>query len=208
VANHQKRTLGTQFAKAYRTLSQAVNLAIAEHGGIETWAWKDSWAEGEKDKFVKNYFLPYMNVIKYCSGKTNKECFGGDINYSWLNNSPWTLEDINTDPKVMLADGVSIDFYFPGSCFTTKNKCMDFIIDINGSKNKPNRAGKDTFLFSLYPQTGEFLPLGVNADKTYDEEAKTFTKKTLVEVSEECARSGCWCAAKIINDGFKINYNW
>ena len=69
LANHQKRTLETQFAKAYRTLSTAVQLAVAEHGEISTWDWKN--AEGamsleEQDAFVKKYFLPHLNVMKFC----------------------------------------------------------------------------------------------------------------------------------------------
>jgi len=185
-----------------------VNLAIAEHGGIETWAWKDSWAAEGSDEFVENYFLPYMNVVKYCNGKTQKECFGGDVNYTWLNGNNWNNQNVNTFPRAMLADGVVVEFYFPRSCFTKKNKCMDFIIDINGSKNKPNRAGKDTFLFSLYPQTGEFLPLGVYKDNSYNEETGTFERLTSSKIDECCVSGGSCCAAKIINDGFKINYDW
>jgi len=38
VANHQKKTLETQFAKAYRTLTNAVNLAVVDHGDFNL-AW-------------------------------------------------------------------------------------------------------------------------------------------------------------------------
>jgi len=55
VANHQKKQLETSFAKAYRTLSQAVNLAVAEHGGIETWPWKEEYTYEGKNEFVKTY---------------------------------------------------------------------------------------------------------------------------------------------------------
>jgi len=207
VANHKKRTLETQFAKAYRNISHAVNMAVAEHGGIDTWAWKDSWGEGEKEAFVKNYFLPYFNVVKYCNDKTIAECFGGEGNYKNLSGGYWQHSG-KRDSLVMLADGMSLMFYFPGGCISAGNKCMDFIIDLNGSAKKPNMSGGDTFLFSLYPQTGEFLPLGIYKDASYNEETKSFTKRTVEEINEECERSGFVCAAKIVLDGFKVNYEF
>jgi len=84
VANHQKRTLETQFAKSYRTLSQAVNLAVAEHGGIETWDWKETWTAEERDAFVKKYLLPYLNQEKTLNLTFRKNIENGFFNAAVL----------------------------------------------------------------------------------------------------------------------------
>lgn len=66
VASHQKAELSTRFAKNYSVLMQAMGLAQAQNGPIESWDWKNSYNNDDKRKFVKTYFLPYVNVAKYC----------------------------------------------------------------------------------------------------------------------------------------------
>ena len=63
-------------------------------------------------------------------------------------------------------------------------------IDINGGKS-PNIIGKDVFLFHRVPGKG-ILPSG------YQQPANT--------VSNVCQRDGQYCAAKIMQDGWKITY--
>jgi len=208
VANHQKRTLETQFAKGYRTLQQAVNLAVAEHGDLSTWDWKETYTTEEKNNFAKNYFIPYLNVAKYCPAEVaGTECFP-DVKYARLNG---TMADNLARkiyfPKVLLADGSSISFIVKGNCISDNNRCFEFYIDINGHK-KPNTIGRDLFSFNIYPQTNEFLPHGINKENSYDENSGSFTKYTTEEVEADCSESGSgWpCAAKIIQEGFKINY--
>lgn len=210
VVSNQKTELEARFAKSYRTITYAVNMAIAENGGIETWEWKETYSSKEMDEFVKTYFLPYLNVVKFCpSDNSVAGCFP-DITYKFLNGKNWINIATSKVPKALLSDGTAIQFGFINSCFKDKNRCMSFRIDTNGVK-KPNKEGVDTFLFNLYPQTSEFLPHGIYFDKSYDEQTGNFER---IGVGEEgldaCTKSGQGgvCAAKIIQDGFKINYDW
>jgi len=203
VANHQKRALETQFAKAYRTLSQAVNLAVAEHGGIETWDWKETWTAEEKDEFVKKYLLPYLNYTKFCSAsKPNTGCFPV-FDYKYLNGVVWANYAVDAHPKALLADGTSVHFATwndnPGSAMTIG-------VDINGHK-KPNIVGRDVFCFGLYKQTGEFLPAGINASGTYNATTNSFAKMTREEALNSCKNAASSnCTAVMVMDGFKMNY--
>jgi len=207
VANHRKRTLEAQFAKTYRNIMQAVNLAIAQHGDMLGWDWKDNYTNEDKDEFVKKYFLPNFNVQKFCpSSADNRGCVA-DINYKGLNptNNNWGSIGKNT-PTAILADGTIIIFTFSGNC-KAPSSCFSFNADLNGAK-KPNLLGWDGQpMISLYPQTGEVLPFGFNKD--YNFEKGKFEKYTYEELIAECNREGGWatrCAARIVMENFKINY--
>jgi len=207
VANHQKTALEAQFAKSYRTLSQAVSLAIAEHGDISSWDWENNTTAETRDKFVKTYFSPYLNIIKYCpSDNSVKGCFSDD-DYLYLNGTK--MGNINNEqfPKALLADGSSVKFTFMSECMTDNNRCLGVQIDINGSK-KPNAYGRDLFSFSFYPKTSEFLPHGVNSDVKYNEDTKTYTKNSKETILQSCTTTGQggFCAARVVIEGFKINY--
>jgi len=186
---------------------QVVNLAIAEHGAMETWDWQDSYTGEEKDAFVKKYFLPYMNVVKFCPADGSVlGCFP-DVTYTYLNgNARANYEKTALTPRVLLADGSSIRFYFASNCVKNATQCASFDIDINGHK-KPNVAGLDFQVLVFYPKTGEFLPNGINAG-VYSSETGAYEKRTLEEINNSCNRSsnGQYCAAKIVQEGFKINY--
>jgi len=60
--------------------------------------------------------------------------------------------------------------------------------------------GKDAFIFDIYQSTSEFLPRGVYKNNS------TMDKTTVEYMQNNCKSSGSHCAAKIVLDGFKINY--
>jgi len=208
VANHQKTALEAQFAKSYRTLQQAVNLAIAEHGSFDTWDWQDSYTREEKDAFVKKYFTPYLNIVKVCpAGESATTGCLPDISYKYLDNNQTVIDTKN--PEAVLADGTTMAFAFKGNCLKNKTRCLAFDVDLNGEK-KPNTIGRDVFGFDFYAASNEFLPQGmvITAEK-FNEETQSYTKRSYEEVNEACSSggSGAWhCCAKVVMDGFKINY--
>jgi len=205
VANHQKTALETQFAKAYRTVQQMINLAVAEHGGIETWDWSESWTQEEKDKFVKKYFVPYLNVVKFCpSDKSVTGCFTQDA-YKTLNGASGGNISTSTHPQVLLADGSAITFGFTKS---TDHYAMGINFETNGHK-KPNTIGYDYFSFNLFKESGKFAPGGlINNKVAYNQETQSHTLFTDEERDANCGGggNGWYCAAKVVAEGFKINY--
>jgi len=198
VANHQKRTLETQFAKAYRTISTAVNLAIADHGGIDTWEWQEQYTSEEMVAFVKKYFLPYMNVVKFCPPETCQECFNHDV--FRLNGAP--IQITGARPTAVLADGTSVRFNF----YDAKPRAISIGFDINGLK-KPNTIGKDVHGINLYPSVNKILPNGV-MHNSLDKDGN-YTFYDIEAVRQSCLNKtvqGWECSALIVADGFKINY--
>jgi len=206
VASHQKRELETQFAKTYRTLEQVISLAIAEHGDLSTWEWKDSYTAQEKDVFIKKYFLPYFNTMKFCSaGRTKSECF--PIVHKYMSGLGWDNEDVSKqNPQVILADGTSINFALFGN-YSAHKRVMSFDVDLNGIK-KPNELGKDLFGFNLFATTGEFAPQGsIPNGAVCDNPSKPCNRYTYEQILNNCKAGAAWaCAARVVAEGFKMNY--
>jgi len=208
VANHQKRTLETQFVKVYRTLNQVMQLAQAEHGDFSTWDWKDSYSDSERDEFVKKYITPYLNVAKFCPTDNSGDwCFDPNANYkTFIGTALVNPDTVQDRPSVLLQDGTSFIITMRDNCLSVYNdRCLGIDIDINGAK-KPNTWGRDMFAFNLYPHTGEFLPNGINKSK-YDENTKSYGKNSIEEIDRLCTTSSGWvCTAKVVLEGFKMNY--
>jgi len=54
------------------------------------------------------------------------------------------------------------------------------------------------------------LPYGVNKYSSYDEATKSFVKNSYETIVNVCGGGGRGdsCSARIVMDGFKINYDW
>jgi len=207
VANHQKKALETQFAKSYRTLSTAVQMAVAEHGDISTWEWKEdkTYTGEEKDEFVKKYFIPYLNVAKFCPSDNSDTSCTINEKYKTLNDKTDNNYAKAKSPGVMLADGSSAYFVFAAK---DRSHELGLDVDINGLK-KPNTVGRDLFSFHLFKETGQFLPCGIIEQAIlYNEETQSYTLMSEEKRNSNCSPggSGWYCTARIIQDGFKINY--
>jgi len=204
VANHRKTTLETRFAKSYRTIYQAVNLSIAQNGGIENWDWKGTWTNEQKDEFVKKYFIPYLNIVKFCpSDKSVTGCFS-DVSYKKQAGGTAGNFSKNNQPQVVLADGSTISFGLLGDGY---HYSLGLNFDTNGHE-KPNTLGYDMFSFGFFKESGKFAPNGyINNKVAYNYETQSHTLFTDEERNAECENGNGWyCAAKVVAEGFKINY--
>jgi len=212
VANHQKRTLETQFAKAYRNLQQVINLAIAENGSIETWDWKTSYTDEDFENFAQKYLFPYMNIQKNCK-RNGVGCFYNGM-YKFLDGTDWINLNNEATHKFITTDGMGFGFNLK-NC-TKVDQCFLIRVDVNGHE-KPNILGRDVFTFDYYPIAGGLVPEGMWAfRKTTGERLEKNQKVTREEVEANCnaqggtklynSSAGGMCGARIAQDGFKMNY--
>jgi len=203
VANHQKKALEVGLAKAYRTLSHAVNMATAEHGAIETWSWDGSMSAVN---FTNQYILQYLNISKICRGSSALGCFP-DVYYKKINGENLDNYNQSNATKAILKDGTLIAITRSTKCLENRGRCVIIKIDTNGFK-KPNMAGYDIHEFAFWPETGEMLPTGIYHDNSWNEEIQSYQKVTPEESYDYCynKKNGWYCTAVAIQDGFKINY--
>ena len=154
--------------EAYSILSNAIKMAIAENGPIDSWGLRDYYA-GSVDFGQK--IKPYLKVAEDCSQNQKGNCFNygynsdGSIctpskntpcgNYLSLTNTVKSATHFNPSQNVMrfkLVNNMRI-----GMRTTWSNGKMGaypwIFLDINGEKG-PNKAGYDIFVFGLNNEKG------------------------------------------------------
>lgn len=191
IASWQKTRTVECLKKAYSTLSQTTNCAIADNGPIS--GWEVLGLSGKE--FADIYLKPYLNIMQEKSSDTFK--------YTTLNNQE---KNINFHTFYLL-DGTKIGVDSPTE--SQWGISIVIYIDINGDAN-PNKMGRDVFKFiywvynnsaqrawgTIIPYGGDFLRDDcINGNFPY-----TCRKD----------KSGELCAALIMKDNWQIkeDYPW
>lgn len=162
-----------------------------------------------------------LKVSKDCGISTNQDCFP-DYEYDLSNISSIPVNSDNTVYKVLLSNGASVSF---GNQNTNCNNftslspsetlyylCGIIILDVNGRKG-PNKFGRDCF-FSLaitkYHGVTPYI-----GSHSYDQLAGGFGWsywKTASSIDDKCdpsvsgTNNGRACAARVIDEGWQMNY--
>lgn len=99
------------------------------------------------------------------------------------------------EPSTYKANKSNISIHFLDKInteITDKNGVITtLIIDVNGIKNKPNMYGKDVFQFDLI-NSGKLKPYGIDSYKNNCSDTKITDGKA--------------CTARVVAEGYKINY--
>ncbi len=192
VHNYQKQETVTRLKKAYSSIIQATNLAVAKYGATESWEildYKDT-SNGGTQKFGENYLVPYLKLKKDCQTSTAGECA---VNiYDTAGNR---LSFDATWSRLLLTEGILIAY---ATYSNSTQKYANFFIDVNGGIKKPNILGKDVFHYIYYfdgygLKNGKLLPANYSSDRT--------ALKSNCKVSTWVSNT---CAALIMLDGWEI----
>ena len=209
IKNYKKKEAEVRLQKAYTIISQAFLRAQVKYG--ETKDWPD-WDDAEK--ILREYIAPELSGAKiYSKSNTtdrNLMCFDGKLfdstsssgnavkaQYRWMTNVYISTPFLpNNTASVKLTDGTCIGL-------NNKNGGIDnsqlLFIDTNGSSQGPNIAGHDLFFFVVVENN--IKPVGYdwnNANLTDSSKTHACNLKSLA--------GGMVCAAKVMADGWKINY--
>lgn len=202
IANYQKKETVTRLKKAYSIVQQAIRLSEIDNEEVQYW---DTSLTGEA--FFNRYFNNYFNYTnKYNSQELWDIAPRKNLNGGSYGGTTYGTRSDNRSFHLMLNDGVLITLN-PGS-----TGCIWVGIDTNGL-SKPNQIGKDTFLFIFSSQYG-LQPLGGKGMNdgdawSYGEYDRDKIKGTSGNACNK-AKSGYWCAALIMNDGWEMakDYPW
>ena len=203
ITKYQKKQTLTQVKKAYSTLGQIAQRAVADNGPILSTASERFTAEEYREIF-NTYWLPYLKDIDIfpegeCIKLNNNKCKylqadkSGEIGYEVLTNVD------NGQIFFSTTDGmtyfIKINDELPGY---TRNIV---IVDINGIKS-PNRLGRDVFEFEVDFYKGIAGPFAATPPDW-------FTLPQMA-INAFCRQTGFSCVEKIMRDGWKISddYPW
>ncbi len=198
VRNYQKQETVTRLKKAYSSLANASNLAVAEYGPINSWDFGTVNFDYDEEWKFTNYFLPYLKIQKKSTAKTPASANVSVLNRHYPNYSA----NVNTylqprnHPNFLLTDGTLMWVFLVN---TASNPLGGVAIDINGDK-KPNRVGQDTF-FAIFSKNNDSF--GKPAVKNKD-------RSTLITECKEMINVDFACTELIMRDGWQIrdDYPW
>ena len=202
IATYQKKQTVTRLKKAYSIVQQAIRLSQDENGEVDSW---DTNLYGSPffHKYIANY-VKFQN--EYTSDELKTKAPRILLNGNAYTGTTYTRA---TSSHFTLLDGSMISMNLDSA--TEKGLWVG--IDVNGL-GKPNQIGKDTFLFFFSAQYG-LRPLGEIGTPTSWSYGKVYSRKTVGPKgtsAHACAtgKSGYWCAALIMQDGWQMaqDYPW
>lgn len=173
--------------KFYTSISQVTLFVILDRSSPNYWG-LDEYSQNSS-ALAFSYYRPYFKVVRECSNETGcwqypTKFLSGKVylKQAKIYQYMFTLVDgmnviMNVYPKNIIKSEFGVD---------VEKDSVVFIIDVNGN-TYPNQMGRDIFAFVL--KGNDIVPGGF--DNTYN-----------------CnkAASGLTCAARVINDGWKITY--
>ncbi|MBR1754254.1 type II secretion system protein [bacterium] len=178
----------SRFQKAWGLLNNAIKISEAHNGFIKTWGPTNNYDDTEL--FMDKYFAPYFNIAKNCKLLQNQGCWAQKTTY--INGNETSYNDNLTQYKMLLNDGMSLNFVLAGYPIDQ----VHIAVDTNGPKG-PNIGGRDIFKFALFLNSGQISPM--------QEEDKD---KTLSELKERCLTGTSLpsCGAYLVKNGYKMDY--
>jgi prepilin-type N-terminal cleavage/methylation domain-containing protein len=204
ITNYQRAQNLNRFKKVYSQLSQAIQYASEDY---DLYNLGNDWSNQTEIMDALKKYLKVSKTYTTHQGYATPMCYNdgyikpygnGSSQYNWQNNKNDAMSGpFNGTMSMELMDGTCIGF----------GKWNRYIyIDINGSNNMPNIAGRDLFFFYI-DSDNKFLPFGYgNSSERIKDPAGLSDSCTDSKGPDTVHRTGGWCAARIIQDNWQITY--
>ncbi len=213
VSKNEKKQLYTQFMKTYNTLSNAMNLAVAENGNPSGWTTSpnDSGCHMVIGQVFDKILSKHLKIAKVCDSSNYSECMPIDSYKSLSNKETLMAEELEyliaEDTKIFtLADGSSMTIY-ADDCYGAFSGVY-FYFDTNGLKG-PNIVGRDMHILSFEgrPDYKFGTVTGYTPSGTYESYGEQRTNWGNCDSSADNSsdENGIGCAARLLQEGV-MNY--
>jgi len=198
MTNYQKIRDVNVLKKVYSELAQAFRSASQENDLYSSTPAEVVEALKPHVKWSGTFQNNEYNAGKAMCYIPNRVRWGGrnvrrNSTYEWLGGCGISNPIANVEASIELSNGACVGV---ANYWNTKF----VVVDINGAYNLPNRVGKDTFFYEITNDNG-FAPYGRNLGYN-----------SLVSGGFGCYKgnnacsAGGYCAARIMRDGWQINY--
>ena len=195
IGNSQDKELAAGLKKNYSVFKQVLTHYYADTGEMLTQSTENTAADSKR---IKEALIKYVSNIKDCgygwesydAANNTQSCipFGkfGSIYKTYNGNNLGGSAGAFDQGQFVLSDGTAV-FLNADSPHGTL-----ISVDVNGFEKKPNRLGKDLFVFQL-TQDGDLLPGG--AAGTWYSDENTYCSNTSTNT-----KNGAGCAAKVLQE--------
>jgi prepilin-type N-terminal cleavage/methylation domain-containing protein len=156
IQKYQDQALKSALKKNYSVLKSALDKYQVENGERLLPSDASSWGK------LKPILMKYLNVTKDCGyGTDSTACntYSNNIYKTYNNKASMRLTYFD-DGQFVLQDGSLILLE------NNNSNTMYISVDVNGYKKKPNRLGKDLFMFQI-TNNGDLLPMGAKGTDYY-----------------------------------------
>ena len=162
------------------------------------------------DSVSTNHSMRGENIFEYGGAFFGAKSFDGDDKYasaddyiSSIRNFKGEGNRISASKKAYILEKQKAIIMVNNSA-TAVSALDDFttaiFIDVNGTQ-KPNRGGKDVFLFALTNQ-GKMIPAGTSKYQKYSSSITLHT----ADCKNNAIGGGWSCTARVVQDGYRITY--
>ena len=215
VNKYQKKQLYSQFMKAYNTVTNVMDNAVAEYGEPDSWHW-GKWVEDEEtgeesivggEKPIEKYILSQLKYVKTCD--EFEDCFASD--YTFLGGGDGSDEyypdGINGELKEVIGgeyEGTSV-VLTDGSVIGIggEDDYLIFIVDTNGKKG-PNVYGRDLFTLE-YTKRNRSDESGSIYVEEYEDGNNSSGERNCDPNGNSDGWNGIGCASRMLQEG-AMNY--
>jgi len=211
-ANYQKQVYVTRLKKTYSQFNQALQLMTHDYGCDGDLKCTGLMSASTTNKSFGDEIVKYFKIAKNCDVGNDNDCYSSKVR-SWLNGLD-AGENYNSYGfyRFIILDGASIALSnYKYNCTAVEgtnnlsNTCGTAYIDVNGPEKGPNIYGKDLYAFRITNGKGAILYPLQGRNDTYsgywkDQGACDPTQP------EYTHQNGVACGAKIMEEGWQINY--
>lgn len=207
ITKYKNNMVLSTLKKQYAELTQVIKLATQDADLYSLGEnWQDTNAIVEAIKPYLKWSASYPMVSEYNATKSMCYVKGrivssvkGSGGYVWLTKVGISNPIAGNTASIELSNGACIGFNRQGASDRT------IILDINGPGVLPNMMGKDVFVFTV-TEKNELRPKGYNlAYKSLVSSSSSGHGCACDKTTNKCG-AGMYCAARIMHDGWKINY--
>lgn len=221
IQKYRKQVWVNQLKKSVSTFDNGFKMMLADAGTddlLNTELWESLEEEGyccgmsnpmHSDEILKKYFkildiADSEGDYRTCSfeaDENNDDENNEKLVYKLLNGNEYSFEFLIRGRKIQMADGSTIGVYlYPFENYVYTHSAGVIAIDVNGKNKGPNQWGRDTFAFNI-DEKGFLIPKMTYEDiKSYSEYCGN------IETGDISNAIGVGCEARIIHDGWKMNY--
>lgn len=215
IQKHQKQVWVNQLKKSVAVWENGMKMMLADAEtddltNTEFWQYLKSIDDpyymctaGEPHTTGNNILKKYFKILNIQDTYNNEDQSGCPFGeypkaYIQLNGEPMGCDDCDA-VSIHMADGTLFGLY-AFDVATNDGTVGTLEIDVNGENKGPNQWGRDAFTLSIY-KNGT-----VKSWYTYEHLKENPDICGNIETGDISSASGPNCAARIIHDGWKMNY--
>jgi prepilin-type N-terminal cleavage/methylation domain-containing protein len=184
IQRYQDQALKSALKKNYSVLKSALDKYQVDNG--------ERLLPSDVKRFqLKSILMKYLKATKDCYNSFSASVCTSNPYKTYNNHAMWT--SMFDDGQFVLQDGTFVLLQNENGEVSADRQNNYISVDVNGYAKKPNRLGRDLFMFQLM-SNGDLLPMGTKGTDYYSETDEYCSNTSASNMN------GAACTAKVLRD--------